>query len=149
MLLTMEENRDREKVIKLWQAINKLYMFLFKKLCISHFFWWMDGWKQLNFFHDTLENFGDTQMCRDTRFEKHCFRWMALKMWCCCNFWSFFDYKQYINRIWLGPSPPSVSFYYFINFWETIWYSDFQTSLSFRLSVNNCYRYIRIVGNHI
>jgi hypothetical protein len=27
-----------------------------------------------NFFCDTLDNFGDTQMCRDTQFEKHWFR---------------------------------------------------------------------------
>jgi hypothetical protein len=26
---------------------------------------------ELDFFGDTLDNFGNTQMCRDTRFEKH------------------------------------------------------------------------------
>ena len=29
---------------------------------------------ELDFFGDTLDNFGNTQMCRDTRFEKHCLR---------------------------------------------------------------------------
>jgi hypothetical protein len=28
---------------------------------------------QLKYFGDTLNNFGDTRMCRDTRFEKHCY----------------------------------------------------------------------------
>jgi hypothetical protein len=29
----------------------------------------------IKYFGDTLENFGDTQMCRDTQFEKH---WVRL-----------------------------------------------------------------------
>jgi hypothetical protein len=29
-------------------------------------------------FGDTLENFGDTQMCRDTQFEKHCLNGIIL-----------------------------------------------------------------------
>jgi hypothetical protein len=31
----------------------------------------ISGKAAIDFFGDTLENFGDTQMCRDTRFEKH------------------------------------------------------------------------------
>jgi hypothetical protein len=45
-------------------------MVLFKKIVII-------TCNQYNrFFGDTLENFGDTQMCRDTRFEKHWSRGM-------------------------------------------------------------------------
>jgi hypothetical protein len=42
----------------------------------------MFGMSQLQFvmrcFCDTLENFGDTQMCRDTQFGKHCTRLSSL-----------------------------------------------------------------------
>jgi hypothetical protein len=32
----------------------------------------ISGTAAIDFFGDTLENFGDTQMCRNTRIEKYC-----------------------------------------------------------------------------
>jgi hypothetical protein len=53
-----------------YASINQLIIFnkFYKNYVI------ISGTAAVDFLGDTLENFGDTQMGRNTRFEKHCLR---------------------------------------------------------------------------